>query len=69
MRGEKNEEMTDWIAHQGSPPRARGEVDVPLPDDWCPRITPACAGRRPHPHGAQVTNEDHPRVRGEKVPF
>ena len=51
----------------GSPPLARGTG----PWEWwiprCCRITPACAGNSPTPHGIGSAKWDHPRLRGEQA--
>ena len=46
VRGEKAGCSIDVYRHEGSPPRARGEVIRPFSGRCRPRITPACAGRR-----------------------
>ena len=66
MRGEKFEAKVKGGANEGSPPRARGKDSIPIDGLAESRITPACAGKsvkEPHWPGTQ---EDHPRVRGEK---
>ena len=52
----------------GSPPRVRGEAYMCISVETRPRITPACAGRRPPGSPGQPRWWDHPRVCGEKMP-
>ena len=44
--GEKGAKWRNRIAHQGSSPRVRGEVNIPRLAAWLKGIIPACAGRR-----------------------
>ena len=66
VRGEKATCSPRPLAPLGSPPRARGEVDIELLGLLAVRITPACAGRSPKLSRAGQKELDHPRVRGEK---
>ena len=67
VRGEKAKEFWRAWMQRGSPPRARGEVDLD-PLRWeLERITPACAGRRRTAGTSPTWRWDHPRVRGEKI--
>ena len=67
VRGEKFiKRSLNRILH-GSPPRARGEVQIIPKDKQRIRITPACAGRRTTGRLDRYTLQDHPRVRGEKA--
>src|SRR5690606_37205567 len=52
----------------GSPPRARGALDLPLGCHRAPGITPACAGSTRPTFGLPPGARDHPRVRGEHAP-
>ena len=52
----------------GSPPLARGKEVKIGPYTAYARITPACAGKRPASEIAPCGLEDHPRLRGEKLP-
>ena len=64
--GEKAFVFSSALVLAGSPPRVRGKAQ------WCGaiganlRITPACAGKSSHQHGAGRWRRDHPRVCGEK---
>ena len=68
VRGEKSETCYTETVDGGSPPRARGEVDVETRRSLLFRITPACAGRSYQKENFNLGLEDHPRVRGEKFP-
>ena len=50
----------------GSPPRVRGKGGISGDCFFCPRITPACAGKRPGWADSGCQRGDHPRVCGEK---
>ena len=65
--GEKDHRAHKRAGLVGSPPRVRGEVFLCDPAICHPRITPACAGRRPPHAGRTVCSSDHPRVCGEKT--
>ena len=52
----------------GSPPRVRGKGGISGDCFFCPRITPACAGKRPGWADSGCQRGDHPRVCGEKCP-
>ena len=67
MRGEKLSGRISLTESRGSPPRARGEAAIILAVSTKERITPACAGRRTRTYTRVGHNEDHPRVRGEKI--
>ena len=67
VRGEKAAPLAVAGLRLGSPPRTRGEADIPELGALEEGITPAYAGRS---HGADRKpgiSEDHPRVRGEKT--
>ena len=49
-----------------SPPRMRGKAKNRCRSCPLTRITPACAGKSSHQHGAGRWRRDHPRVCGEK---
>ena len=66
VRGEKLLRVNVKKRSRGSPPRARGEVLHYYGCESNPRITPACAGRRPDVRSMFTVMKDHPRVRGEK---
>ena len=69
MRGEKWTIDLDALHYKGSPPRARGEGVVLRDRQFFRGITPACAGRSSLPPASPWPPQDHPRVRGEKVPI
>ena len=50
----------------GSPPRMRGKAELVHQTEGKVGITPACAGKSSHQHGAGRWRRDHPRVCGEK---
>ena len=50
-----------------SPPRMRGKAKNRCRSCPLTRITPACAGKSSHQHGAGRWRRDHPRVCGEKT--
>ena len=51
----------------GSPPRMRGKAAGNQQPGRGLGITPACAGKSSHQHGAGRWRRDHPRVCGEKA--
>ncbi len=67
VRGEKFRKIENGGFDQGSPPRTRGEVRSRWRHRRGRRITPAYAGRSLCLVGHAEGEEDHPRVRGEKV--
>ena len=67
VRGEKPASTGGDIDGRGSPPRARGEAGPDLAALAEEGITPACAGRSDESSELQELEEDHPRVRGEKM--
>ena len=67
MCGEKPLELHIYGLKLGSPPRVRGKVDNQLTASSDTRITPACAGKRPHTVCVEQGRRDHPRVCGEKI--
>ena len=66
MRGEKALKYMVDSEHKGSPPHARGKVLGHRQALDVPRITPACAGKRPSEPRWCRWRRDHPRMRGEK---
>ena len=50
----------------GSPPRVRGKGGISGDCFFCPRITPACAGKSVAREILLIVSRDHPRVCGEK---
>ena len=66
MRGEKR--LPEWTKDgmKGSPPHARGKVDLARTSQIAFGITPACAGKSCIPSANSCTAWDHPRMRGEK---
>ena len=66
MRGEKDSMYTAAAYDEGSPPLARGKASGTMQSTHGPRITPACAGKRPTRLPRPAPTGDHPRLRGEK---
>ena len=66
MRGEKANVRVSFQYHKGSPPHARGKVELRAGRTDELRITPACAGKSSLRRDAFVSSRDHPRMRGEK---
>ena len=66
--GEKGSAARQLFSTQGSPPRVRGKECPFPPAGPQPGITPACAGKSAGRHQFNCSNEDHPRVCGEKNP-
>ena len=66
MRGEQGYVETLSKNPKGSPPHARGTVDVPGKRWVFEGITPACAGNSKIAKCAGSCEEDHPRMRGEQ---
>ena len=65
--GEKDKAAEKAQHLRGSPPPARGKVSAALKNGLGPRITPACAGKRPCGSSSHRLCRDHPRVCGEKT--
>ena len=65
--GEKARTLIVQNEPQGSPPRMRGKEHYAGLDYDPIRITPAYAGKRWSSTSRRQSNEDHPRVCGEKV--
>ena len=53
----------------GSSPRARGAAGKHVGNSFASRIIPACAGSRPRTARRRRRSGDHPRVRGEQMPW
>ena len=66
--GEKCRQLDLWSMPEGSPPPMRGKVKQPFLDFLNIGITPAYAGKRWSCSDAVATDEDHPRLCGEKPP-
>ena len=66
LRGEKIPSFRMRPCVGGSPPLARGKVDFVEPFILFQRITPACAGKSVCWRTGGISDEDHPRLRGEK---
>ncbi len=66
-RGEQYAAGSPVVGGTGSPPHARGTVPYLARYDNLTRITPACAGNRPHACSAATPTGDHPRTRGEQT--
>ena len=69
MRGEDGTYVKKIMHECGSPPHARGRHGVNVPNDEKFGITPACAGKTFLANAVKITNPDHPRMRGEDLPF
>ena len=67
LRGEQFADCITVIFVPGSPPLARGTVVANIKRASLFRITPACAGNRPHKQNTWVYAWDHPRLRGEQA--
>ena len=65
--GEKLSTTSTDIHPAGSPPRMRGKDTILNRVNPRPRITPACAGKRPGWADFGCQRGDHPRVCGEKL--
>ena len=65
--GEKGSGMLPSSVPLGSPPRMRGKARGAGVGYMVCGITPACAGKSSHQHGAGRWRRDHPRVCGEKA--
>ena len=67
LRGEQPSRRYADAVQIGSPPLARGTGIVLRALRARYRITPACAGNRPHSLSAASASRDHPRLRGEQM--
>ena len=66
-RGEKIDAVLASVQQWGSPPHTRGKAASPWASPQGRRITPAHAGKSLHHLRGGLTDEDHPRTRGEKA--
>ena len=64
--GEKQPSTSSVRHSKGSPPRVRGKGLSTIIASFSLRITPACAGKSDCFGFVDLTDEDHPRVCGEK---
>ena len=64
--GEKLRRLALTTNRPGSPPRVRGKAQESIDAEARLRITPACAGKSRGADKRDPTNQDHPRVCGEK---
>ena len=64
--GEKGGQQLQLVYEQGSPPRMRGKVFRSSSRAASSRITPAYAGKSGHCQAQAGSDQDHPRVCGEK---
>ena len=64
--GEKPQERERGHGIQGSPPPMRGKVETWITIIAISRITPAYAGKSPTDPQLAFSNQDHPRLCGEK---
>ena len=66
--GEKLNSGSSFLRNIGSPPRMRGKGATPLFAFGHVGITPAYAGKSEEGDSGWSSNQDHPRVCGEKKP-
>ena len=66
LRGEQLGDVYKMPGGLGSPPLARGTVDIDDDIATAARITPACAGNRLFLPVSYYLSGDHPRLRGEQ---
>ena len=69
IRGEKAELARLLEEIKGSPPHTRGKADSMPESTAAAGITPAYAGKSQNRFTLVPRAEDHPRIRGEKLPF
>ena len=69
MRGEDAPTLRGDTVEEGSPPHARGRHWKGQVNDLHRRITPACAGKTCPGRTPIEFDSDHPRMRGEDLPF
>ena len=69
MRGEHNGYNGFLDLNQGSSPHARGTLSMKKPHVRISGIIPACAGNTDAVNLCVRRIRDHPRMRGEHVPF
>ena len=65
MRGEDYSPFCNAAKYDGSPPHARGRLDIRATVDNWKGITPACAGKTTRRTVRFDKPQDHPRMRGE----
>ena len=68
LRGEKSMQSRKWFAASGSSPLARGKGSIGPRTHPNRRIIPACAGKSTSLQATSYPPQDHPRLRGEKLP-
>ena len=66
LRGEKLERSPEIMRLSGSSPLARGKAPAPYTRLCMRGIIPACAGKSRSDLRSDRSEEDHPRLRGEK---
>ena len=66
LRGEQDMNYLYGKQSEGSPPLARGTVNIAIQRFYCIRITPACAGNSISIAVYVAQEWDHPRLRGEQ---
>ena len=67
MRGDKRLIIVTTTHNAGSPPHARGQVDLLVYALQRLGITPACAGTSQSKGFCNLLAKDHPRMRGDKA--
>ena len=67
LRGEKPPISTAFYEVKGSPPLTRGKAEYIEREAVLDRITPAYAGKSSPPSRKMSSQQDHPRLRGEKI--
>ncbi len=67
VRGDNAGRSTRLISYSGSPPRARGQLWIRLPEPRRGRFTPACAGTTVVAWLVISRSTVHPRVRGDNL--
>ena len=65
LRGEDAADLSVQRRRVGSPPLARGRLDLSFDALIGLRLTPACAGKTPFPEAPGNLSTAHPRLRGE----
>ena len=69
MRGENENDDTQWHRIMGSSPHARGKRSFASCSDFIVRLIPACAGKTAVDNGTRGNAWAHPRMRGENSAF
>ena len=67
LRGENLFYLSQPFFCVGSPPLARGKLQMILMIPQNSRITPACAGKTHGFCNIPIARQDHPRLRGENI--